>query len=72
MYEITKGSRVWLAAQNIFYEDKGAYTGEISPAMLKDVGCAYVIIGHSERRKYFHETDDGVNLKVEESVSLQD
>lgn len=69
VHEITKGSRVWLAAQNIFYEDKGAYTGEISPAMLKDVGCAYVIIGHSERRKYFHETDEGVNLKVKKCLA---
>jgi triosephosphate isomerase len=69
VYEITKGSRIWLAAQNIFYEDKGAYTGEISPAMLKDAGCAYVIIGHSERRKYFHETDEGVNLKVKKCLA---
>jgi triosephosphate isomerase (TIM) len=69
VYEITKGSRVWLAAQNIFYEDKGAYTGEISPAMLKDVGCTYVIIGHSERRKYFHETDEAVNLKVKKCLA---
>jgi len=44
-----KGSRVALAAQNMFYEDKGAFTGEVSPVMLKDIGCAYVIIGHSER-----------------------
>ena len=51
--ETIKGSRVSLAAQNMFYEDKGAYTGEIAPGMLKDIGCTYVIIGHSERRKYF-------------------
>ena len=70
VHEITKGSRVWLAAQNIFYEDKGAYTGEISPAMLKDVGCVYVIIGHSERRKYFHETDGSVNLKVKKCLAV--
>ena len=49
--ETIKGSNVFLAAQNMFYEDKGAFTGEISPGMLKDIGCAYVIIGHSERRK---------------------
>ncbi|HVN95640.1 MAG TPA: triose-phosphate isomerase [Syntrophorhabdaceae bacterium] len=67
--EIIKGSPVKLAAQNIFYEDKGAYTGEISPAMLKDAGCTYVIIGHSERRKYFHETDEAVNLKTKKSLS---
>lgn len=63
-----KGSNVSLAAQNIFYEDKGAYTGEIAPSMLKDVGCTYVIIGHSERRKYFHERDEDVNLKVKKAL----
>ena len=62
--ETIKGSNVFLAAQNMFYEDKGAFTGEIAPGMLKDIGCAYVIIGHSERRKYFHEEDQDVNLKV--------
>jgi triosephosphate isomerase (TIM) len=69
VYETIKGSHVVLAAQNMFYEDKGAYTGEISPLMLKDVGCTYVIIGHSERRKYFVETDDGVNLKVKKCLA---
>jgi len=69
VYEIIKGSPVLLAAQNMFYEDKGAYTGEISPAMLKDVGCTYVIIGHSERRKYFRETDESVNLKVKKCLA---
>lgn len=53
-----------LAAQNLFWEEKGAYTGEISPAMLADAGCRYVIIGHSERRQYFGETDEGVNKKI--------
>lgn len=67
--EVIRGSHIKLAAQNIFYEDKGAYTGEISPAMLKDVGCTYVIIGHSERRKYFHETDERVNLKVKKGLA---
>jgi triosephosphate isomerase (TIM) len=64
-----KGSTVHLAAQNMFFEDKGAYTGEISPSMLKDAGCEYVIIGHSERRKYFHETDETVNGKVKKALS---
>ncbi|OPX98055.1 MAG: Bifunctional PGK [Syntrophorhabdus sp. PtaU1.Bin002] len=64
-----KGSNVSLAAQNIFYEDKGAYTGEIAPSMLKDAGCTYVIIGHSERRKYFHERDEDVNLKVKKVLA---
>ncbi len=69
VYEVIKGSRVSLAAQNVFYEDKGAYTGEIAPAMLKDAGCTYVIIGHSERRKYFHETDETVNAKVKKALA---
>ncbi|MBI5193465.1 MAG: triose-phosphate isomerase [Nitrospirae bacterium] len=55
---------LFVAAQNIFYADKGAYTGEISPAMLVDTGCKYVIIGHSERRQYFGETDETVNKKI--------
>ncbi|MHB8109561.1 MAG: triose-phosphate isomerase [Syntrophorhabdaceae bacterium] len=67
--EIISGSPVKLAAQNIFFEDKGAYTGEVSAAMLKDVGCTYAIIGHSERRKYFHETDETVNRKVKKCLS---
>lgn len=67
--EVIKGTNIRLSAQNVFYEEKGAYTGEISPAMLKDVGCEYVIIGHSERRQYFHETDDTVNRKIKASVN---
>jgi triosephosphate isomerase (TIM) len=67
--ETVKGSSVFLAAQNMYYEDKGAFTGEISPAMLKDAGCSYVIIGHSERRKYFHEQDNEVNLKVKKALT---
>lgn len=63
-----KGSNVQLSAQNMFYEDKGAYTGEIAPEMLKDIGCTYVIIGHSERRKYFHEQNNDVNLKVKKAL----
>ena len=66
--ETIKGSNVQLSAQNMFYEDKGAFTGEVSPIMLKDVGCTYVIIGHSERRKYFHEEDQDVNLKVKKAL----
>ena len=60
---VLKGSHVALAAQNVFYEEKGAYTGEVAPAMVKDAGCEYAIIGHSERRKYFHETDGTVNAQ---------
>lgn len=53
-----------LAAQDVFWEDSGAFTGEVSPAMLKDVGCDYVIIGHSERRHYFGETNESINRKA--------
>jgi len=59
-----ENSGLKIGAQNVFYEEKGAYTGEISPLMLKDAGCQYVIVGHSERRKYFAETDDIVNKKL--------
>jgi triosephosphate isomerase len=59
-----EGSSIRLAAQNLFWEEKGAYTGEVSPLMLKEVGCQYVIIGHSERRQYFGETDEMVNQKI--------
>ena len=57
-------SNVILAAQNVYHEEKGAYTGEISPGMLKSAGCTSVIIGHSERRQYFSETDEVVNKKI--------
>jgi triosephosphate isomerase len=69
--EAIKGSKVSLAAQNMYYEDKGAFTGEIAPGMLKDIGCTYVIIGHSERRKYFHDRDEDVNLKVKKALSVE-
>lgn len=62
--EILKGSRVGLGAQNCFWEQEGAFTGEISPAMLADLGCKYAIVGHSERRTYFGETDEGVSRKA--------
>lgn len=69
VHDVISGSGISLASQNIFFEDKGAYTGEISPDMLKDAGCAYAVIGHSERRKYFHETDEGVNLKAKKCLA---
>ena len=59
-----KDARVSVGAQNVFYEKNGAYTGEVSADMLKDLGVKYVIIGHSERRQYFGETDLTVNRKV--------
>lgn len=68
VYEIVKGSEVKVAAQNCHYEERGAYTGEISPLMLKDVGCTYVIIGHSERRRYFAETDEIINKKIKAAL----
>jgi triosephosphate isomerase len=57
-----------LGAQDCFWEQKGAFTGEVSPAMLKNIGCEYVIIGHSERREYFGETDDIINLKIKAAL----
>ena len=62
--EAAKGSNIAIGAENMYYEEKGAFTGEISPAMLVDAGVKYVIIGHSERREYFAETDETVNKKV--------
>ena len=62
--EACKGTNIQVAAENMYYEEKGAYTGEISPNMLVDAGVKYVIIGHSERREYFAETDETVNKKV--------
>jgi len=61
-------SVVKLGAQNCFYEQKGAYTGEVSPAMLKDIGCEYVIVGHSERKKYFGENNEIINKKVKSAL----
>ncbi|MFP4496604.1 MAG: triose-phosphate isomerase [Vulcanimicrobiota bacterium] len=65
-----KGSTVKLAAQNMYFEEKGAFTGEISPLMLKDVGCRYVILGHSERRNIFGETDELINKKLKAAFNF--
>lgn len=62
--EVVKGSNVKLGAQDVFYVESGAYTGEVAPSMLVDAGCEYTIIGHSERRGYFGETDETVNKKI--------
>ena len=59
-----KGSAIHLGAQNMYFEKEGAFTGEVSPGMLKDAGCTHVILGHSERRQHFGETDDGVGRKA--------
>jgi len=64
------GTDISLGAQNMHGEKKGAYTGEISPLMLLDVGCEYVILGHSERRQYFGENDEQINKKVKMALSL--
>jgi triosephosphate isomerase len=63
-----EGSSIRLAAQNLFWEEKGAYTGEVSPPMLKELGCQYVILGHSERRQFFGETDETVNRKMKAAL----
>ena len=62
--EAVKGTNVEVGAENMYIEEKGAYTGEIAPAMIVDAGCKYVIIGHSERREYFCESDEFLNKKV--------
>ena len=69
--QVLKGSNVILGAQNVFAADSGAYTGEISPLMLKDLGIRYCIIGHSERRQYFKENDVIVNQKVKEALKSE-
>ncbi|WP_003540452.1 triose-phosphate isomerase [Desulfotomaculum nigrificans] len=66
--EALKGSSIALAAQNMHWENQGAFTGEISPLMLKEIGCKYVVLGHSERRQYFGETDETVNKKVKAAL----
>jgi triosephosphate isomerase len=72
LYAVRKeleGSTIRLAAQNLYWEEKGAYTGEISPPMLKEVGCDYIIIGHSERRQFFGETDETVNRRIKAALT---
>ena len=66
--EVIKGTNIKLGAQNVHFAKKGAYTGELSADMLKAVGCEYVIVGHSERRQYFGETDKTVNLRATAAV----
>ena len=64
MKDVLNESNIGLGAQNVFWEDSGAFTGEISAPLLKEIGVQYVIIGHSERRQYFGETDETVNKKI--------
>lgn len=68
--EIINGTNINLGAQNMYWETKGAFTGEASPLMLKDVGCEYVVLGHSERRQYFKETSEEVARKAEAALSV--
>jgi len=63
-----KNTNIRVAAQNVFWEEKGAFTGEVAPGMLKDVGCSHVIIGHSERRLYFGETNETVNKRLKAAI----
>lgn len=65
--DVTTGTKIGVGAQNMHWEDQGAFTGEVSPLMLKG-WCEYVILGHSERRQYFGETDEGVNKKVKAAL----
>ena len=69
--KVVKNSRVGLGAQNLHWEKEGAYTGEISATMLVSAGCQYVIIGHSERRQFFNETDETVNKRIRAAINAQ-
>jgi len=66
--QATAGSNICLGGQNLYWKDEGAFTGEVSGPMLKAVGCTHVIVGHSERRQYFGETDETVNLKLKAAL----
>ena len=68
VFKVVQKSPVALGGQNLFWENEGAFTGEISAAMLKSTGCQYCIIGHSERRQYFGETDETVNKKIRAAI----
>ena len=68
VYDVIKDSSVALGAQNLYWEKEGAFTGELSPGMIKSTGASYVIIGHSERRQFFGETDETVNKKIKAAL----
>lgn len=70
-HKLLEGSPIALGAQNMYPEDEGAFTAEVSPKMLKSVGCKYVILGHSERRQYFKETDEFINKKVKKALASE-
>jgi triosephosphate isomerase (TIM) len=69
VHRLLQGTAIALGAQNMYLEDEGAFTGEISPRMLKSAGCRYVILGHSERRQYFGESNDFINKKARKALS---
>ncbi len=71
VYEILKDTKIKIAAQNMHFEEKGAYTGEISPIFLRKVGVEYVILGHSERRDIFNESDALINKKLKKALSIE-
>ena len=71
VFSLTENSPIQLGAQNCHWEESGAFTGEISPCMLKEAGVSHVIIGHSERRQYFGETDKTVNLRIKAALSCE-
>lgn len=68
--DAVSGDKIFVAAQNLYWEENGAYTGEVSAPMLIDCGCRYVIIGHSERRHLFGETDEGINNKIRSAIQF--
>jgi len=68
--DLVRNTFIKVGAQNMYYEDKGAYTGEISPLFLKNIGCDYVILGHSERRDIFKETDEVINKKIRKALEI--
>lgn len=70
MSSLFEGTKIAVGAQNMFWEEKGAYTGEVSPLMLVDVGCEYVVLGHSERRQYFKESDQNINKKIKVALKF--
>ncbi|MBI4723448.1 MAG: triose-phosphate isomerase [Candidatus Stahlbacteria bacterium] len=71
VYKVIRGSNIGLGAQNMWYEKKGAYTGEIAPSFIMDAGCKYVIIGHSERRKYINESNELINRKIKIAITSE-
>ncbi|MHA1391383.1 MAG: triose-phosphate isomerase [Promethearchaeota archaeon] len=70
MIELTKNTNIMIGAQNMYFEEKGAFTGEISPIFLKELGCSYVILGHSERRDILKESDEIVNKKLKKALNF--